>query len=229
MKRAVLKALAVLFGGLLIVMLPAGAWANGKAQPPKEEVVYVKLLPDGSADTGYVINGFELSEDMSFVDYGDYQQAINLSTLDPLTVADGAVSISAPGGAFYYQGNLKSTQLPWSIDIRYYLNGSPVSAQQTAGASGNMKIVLYVRDNADANPVFIENYALQIEMTLNTKTCTDIAASGATIAAGGQDKVVNFIRMPGGDAYSQYSVTMTVSDFYWKGNQMFETRYTKWV
>ena len=213
MKRFVSKTLAVLFGSLLLVVAPVNTVADSTVQPNKEEVVYVKLLTDGSVDAGYIVNGFEVEQPASFMDYGDYQSVHNLSTLDPLTVVGDAVNINASQGAFYYQGDLKSTQLPWTIAIGYRLNGRPVTPQQTVGASGHLKIVLDISDNPSVDPGFAENYALQIEMTLDTQKCTDIAVSGATIATSGQDKVINFIRMPGGGASTQYSVSMTVSDF----------------
>lgn len=217
MKRLLHRVLAMLLGGSLLIIPAAIARANGAEQPQKEEVVYAKLQTDGSVEGLYVVNSFILPEDTAFTDYGHYDTAINLTTLDPLAVTNGAVDIHAPAGTFYYQGNLLSPELPWSIDITYLLNGSPVSAQQAAGASGRLSIVLDIADNPNANPVFIDNYALQIEMTLDTAICTDIHASGATIANSGQDKVINFIRMPGGDSATQYRVSMSVADFQMQG------------
>ncbi len=54
--------------------------------------------------------------------------------------------------------------------------------------------------NAQVDPVFYENYMLQISLTLDSATCTNLEAPNATLANAGQNQQVTFTVLPGADA-----------------------------
>ncbi len=219
MNASLKKSLALTLAGLLIFIPGAAAFAKAQAwQPVKDETVYVKLNPDGSVKDTYVVNSFELDEPAEFVDYGDYTGVRNLTTADALAVDDGAVSISAPKGRFYYQGIPESVALPWNVGITYTLDGNPVAADALAGTSGQLTIALDVKGNPDANPVFGERYMLQISLTLDGSRCTRVKAENATVVTAGKNQVITFVHLPG--AYGQYSVSMDVTGFEMDGIQV---------
>ncbi|UNC93037.1 hypothetical protein [Candidatus Contubernalis alkaliaceticus] len=219
MRQVCKKTAAIVLVGILLSIMPANILATElEIQPPKEEVIYVKLSSDGSVISAYAVNSFELNQGGQFVDYGDYEEVHNLTTTDKLSVVDNAVNIIAPKGKFYYQGNLKKAELPWNVAVSYQLDGVPITAEEISGASGKLKIELTIKDNSYANPVFVENYSLQISMTLDTDRCKAIEAENATIAMSGKDKIINFVKMPG--VNGQYIVSMDVIDFKMAGIQI---------
>lgn len=86
----------------------------------------------------YVVNEFTSDKAGTITDYGDYFSVKNLSTDDTLTKSGEKITVDAPEGKFYYQGNLKKTDIPWKIGIRYFLDGSEISAEDPAGKSGKL-------------------------------------------------------------------------------------------
>lgn len=204
---------------LLAGLVPLQAVAQSKSNPPpKEEVVYVKLLADGTFDSAYVVNSFELDRAGTFVDYGSYQAVHNLTTTAPLPYRDGTVSIAAPKGRFYYQGNLDTAELPWLIAVSYRLDGTPVSAAETAGATGQLEILIDIEENPGAPPVFTENYIVQVALELDREQCHVTRAKGATVATAGAKQVLNLIKFP--DEAAHFQIIMQVTGFEMDGIQI---------
>jgi len=199
---------------LIFFTLPAHALAT---QPLKDEVVYVKLNPDGTQVSTYVINSFQVDAAGTFTDYGNYDKIINLTTTDMLTSKDGAISIGSPKGIFYYQGNLEEAEIPWIITVDYLLNGVVISPDELAGKSGELQIMIDIEENKNANAVFEQNYSLQTTLTLNTQVCTNIEALDATISDSGKNKLLTFIKMPNDTAH--YVITAHVENFEMDGIQ----------
>ena len=54
------------------------------------------------------------------------------------------ITIDTKADRFYYQGNLISKELPWNIDIKYYLNDKELAADALAGKSGKLKIAVSI-------------------------------------------------------------------------------------
>jgi X-X-X-Leu-X-X-Gly heptad repeat protein len=177
----------------------------------KREVVYANLAPGGVPLAVYVVNHFEVAQAGNLVDHGLYASVVNLTDTDPLTQSGDEVTFQAAAGDYFYQGNLATAELPWIFEITYLLDGTRTAAQDLRGRSGELEIRLTTRANPKADPVFFENYLLQIELMLDTARCDGIAADGATIAEAGNDRVVAFTVLPGKDA--DLSVTATVRDF----------------
>jgi putative membrane protein len=216
MKCFIKKITAAALGILLTIAFPVNALALTGVT--KEEAVYVNLAYDGSVENIYVVNAFDLTEDGTVTDYGQYSQTRNMSTDQAIHAKDGVLNFRASKGRFYYQGNMTGRDIPWTIKIDYLLNGVPVKADGLAGKSGSLEIKMSIRQNKSVNEVFFKHFALQAVFTLDADKCRDIVADGATIADAGGDKLITFTVLP--DKEKDLSVKANVSDFSMDGIQI---------
>lgn len=177
----------------------------------KEEVVYAKLTTAGNPSDVYVVNAFTLPENTKIKDYGNYSAVHNLTNLDSITYRNNEVSIETKKGRFYYQGSMIDKNLPWNIDIHYYLDGKEKTAEEMSGATGEARITIETSKGNIADSSYYEKYMLQVSMTLDTTLCSNISAKGATIANAGTNKMINFAAMPG--KTSRLEVTADVENF----------------
>lgn len=194
---------------VLAVMSASAAAVSAQDIPsPKEEAVYGILDHDGSVGSLYVVNIFNGG---SITDYGSYSGVRNLTSSEKLIIEGDRISINTSAKKFYYQGNLEQKELPWDIDIKYYLDDRHISGSELAGKSGRLKILMSVKQNDKANSVFYNNYALQISLTLNSRLCSNIETTDAVIAEAGGKKQLSYTVLPGKGA--DIEVTADVRDF----------------
>lgn len=210
MKKTMQKALPASLAALMMFSLVPPAMAAEEATE-KEEIIYANLSSTGQVEAVYVVNAFDLDQPQTIHDYGTYTETKNLSTSDALAYQDGRVSISAPKGRFYYQGTLEGRQLPWQIQVSYFLDGSPIDAASLAGRSGHLEIRLDITKNGSENASFYDNYALQATLSLHTDLCKNISADGATEANVGADKQLTYTILPGSEKH--ISIQSDVTDF----------------
>ena len=194
---------------LIVAMIPFKA----KAETPtaKEEVIYINLNTDGSVKDITVVNIFDLDADGKILDYGRYESIRNMTTTDELGYANETITVDAKAGRLYYEGKLRSEVMPWNISIRYFLDGVEYAGKDIAGKSGDLKISIQITKNEACVGNFFEGMALQTSLSLDTGSCTDIRADGATIANVGSKKQLTFTILPGKGADLQISAK--VKDF----------------
>lgn len=196
----------VIAGILAAVMLfnPAAAFADTASA--KEEVIYGNLTHGGDVTKVYAVNIFENS---NITDYGDYEQVRNLTTPDKIHLKNGIVTVSASEMPFYYEGTLKSSALPWHIDIGYTLDGISYNGDELAGKSGRLEIDIDITKGND--DFFYDNYALQMTLTMDGNYCRNIQTEDGTIANVGSDKQIVYTILPGNGA--DIKITADVTDF----------------
>ena len=199
----------VLCAAMITNSLMTGAWAATDME--KDENVYVNLNMDGSVSGVYVVNEYDLDEFGEITDYGEYTSVQNLTSDDAITLDGDKVSVSAPAGKFYYQGNLNDTTIPWNISISYKIDGKELSAEELAGKSGKLEIGISVKENKDFHGEFFDNYLVQGTVTLDTKKCSNILADGATQANVGSDRQLLYNIMAGQE--KEFTITADVKDF----------------
>ena len=192
----------------LVIILTSAAPIAIAAPSPKEEVIYGILGHDGSVEDLYVVNIFDGGH---ITDYGIYNKLSNLTTKDALTQSDDMITINTESKKFYYQGNLTSTELPWNIEIKYYMDDKEIQAKDLAGRNGKLKITLSITKNPAISDTFYDNYGLQISVILDNKLSTNIVAENATIAEAGGSKQLNFTVLPGNPF--EGTITADVKDF----------------
>ena len=205
------RTMAILLAALLMVsIMPLSAFAASE-NTPKEEVVYINLNADGSVKEINVVNIFDLDQDGQIVDYGKYESLRNMTTTDKIGYSGETVTIDAKAGKLYYEGKLDSSVMPWNIAIRYYMDGKEYKGSDIAGKSGDLKITINITENTNCRGNFFEGYALQASVTLDTDTCSNIRADGATVANVGSNKQLTYTILPNKGA--DIEITAKATDF----------------
>jgi len=195
----------LMFALLLTLIIPVSA-ANTPS--PKEEVVYGLLNTDGSVKNLYVVNIFDGG---NITDYGNYTDIRNLTSSEKINKNGDEITINTTADKFYYQGTPESNELPWNIEIRYFLDGKEIDGKDLGGKSGSLKILISIKRNSKVNSIFFNNYALQTTISLDNRLCSNIKADNATIAEAGNKKQIAFTILPGKDA--EITITADVRDF----------------
>ncbi len=208
-KKGFTKSMACILSAALLAGsgLPVSAAENTQ----KDESVYVNLKQDGSVNEVYVVNAFSLDEETRITDYGKYDSVKNLTTDADIQLKNGTVTVEAPAGKFYYQGNLSQAELPWDISIQYYLDEKEVEAAELAGKSGALKIRIGVEQNSRAEEAFFENYLLQISVTMDMTRCSNLEAPGASAANAGDNRQLVYNILAGQE--KEVTITADVTDF----------------
>ena len=197
--------------GLAVVLVCTAASPVFAAQAPseKEEVVYADLKDNGQTEEVYVVNIFENQKKIE--DYGAYESVRNMTSTDEIRQKGDQIQIATEDDILYYQGNLRSGEIPWDIGITYFLDGKECSAKELAGSSGHLRIRVKIRQNQDADPEYFENYALQVTAALNTENCRNITAKGATEANAGGNRQFTWTLLP--KTEKTLNLTADVADF----------------
>lgn len=177
----------------------------------KEEVVYATLSPVGEEIELYVVNSLEVSEAGRIIDYGNYGALKNLTDLSELNQSGDAVEMTASEGKFYYQGNLDDAELPWDIGITYLLDGKEIDPKELPGKDGEFEIKIETNANETVNPVFFDNYLLQISFAFDGEKTKNVETEEGVLANAGKDILVTFTVMPEEEAV--LSAAADVTDF----------------
>lgn len=181
----------------------------------KTEVVYASMTTAGAVKNLYVVNELFSDAPALVKDFGAYTAAVNLTDESTLAHEPDSVVCAVEEESFVYQGNLASTDLPWNVRISYELDGEPIAAEDLAGRSGDLKISIETGQNAVVDPVYFDNYMLQITCTLPIAHATHIATEEGSIALAGSNTTVSFTVMPGKSG--SYVLTAQVKDFEMEG------------
>lgn len=144
---------------------------------------------DGSAE---VTDSTELKDIVNVKGYGDYTQN-----------ADGTITWDAAGSDVFYQGSTDK-ELPLAVNISYELNGEPVSAEQIAGASGHVSIVLdYENRLSESVDVDGNSYEVYVPfmavsgMMLPDDHFSNVEVENAKLINDGNEQIVVGIAYPG--------------------------------
>ena len=215
MKSQSIKIVATLAAIGVVGSTTAPVWAAEQASSPKEENVYVTLNQEGNVENVYVVNLFNLAQDGSIQDYGNYSAIKNLSNEQTIKQNQDEISVDAQKGSFYYQGNLESQQIPWNIKLTYLLDGKEISPQELGGKSGHLKIKGSVTQNKEVKGNFYDSFMIQAIFTLDTVKCRNIKAEGATAANVGANKQLTYMKLPKEDL--TFEIEADVTDFSMEG------------
>jgi putative membrane protein len=198
---------------VLFLLFPVVSTAKADAGTikTKDEVIYATLDALGNQEGMYVVNRFDMGEQGSVVDYGNYTEVKNLSNLNEIELDGDKIQFEATEDEFYYQGQLDQLSLPWDITIEYLLNGEIIEPKELIGQDGALEIRLTTKENKDSKETFYNNYLLQISFTLQPSVFENIVAENATIANAGKNKQVAFTVMPENDG--EFSIKADVTDF----------------
>lgn len=185
--------------------------AEAESPAEKQEVVYATLENSGVVKHLYAVNVLKGAKGALIQDHGAYESVSNLTNTSEITHLSDAVLFEMPDEDFSYQGNMVSTDLPWSISFTYRLDGQEVQAADLAGKSGALEITLHTSQNTAVDARYFENYLIQATCTLPMDKVENVQTDDGSIALSGSDTTVNFMVMPGKDG--EASLTAQVTDF----------------
>lgn len=206
---------------ILLMMFISMTMIQAKNIPQKEEIVYSKMDLNGSVESVFVVNAFDVTkENETIIDYGEYKSVVNTTTNQAIDFNGKKIKIEdVKKGRFFYQGELSgSTQLPWLLEIEYFLDNQPIGGADLGGKSGKLKIVINAKQNKNVDPVYFDNYLLTMTFNIDSKLAENIVAKDATIGNAGDKKTIVFTSLPKKEA--TYTITADVTDFVMDGIQI---------
>lgn len=165
-----------------------------------EEVIYGILGTDGTPENAYAVAIMNVDAAGTAQHYGDYTSVKNLTDAGAISYSGDTVTAEVKEGRYYYQGDLKTCELPWLVKIKYSLDGEAISPEELGGRTGTLEMGIEITRNENAlTQIYFDKYLLQITVTLDTMLCSNISTSGATAANAGANKLLNFTVMPGNE------------------------------
>ncbi len=202
------RILALTLAGTLLFSQGAAMTYAETVPTPKEEVVYANLAHDGSLSDVHVVNSFDGG---SITDYGVYSSVRNMTTTDEIKQSGDVITIQTDADKIHYQGDLESANIPWDIDIKYFLDGNERTGEEIAGATGHLRMEMDITQNKGCPSNFWQGYAIQMTIKMDADRCENIVAGGANIANAGSNKQLTYIILPGQGA--DLTIEADVTDF----------------
>ncbi len=178
----------------------------------KDQTVYVVLANDGSVDKKIIMNRlFDYVGD-TLIDTGEYLNIKAISqNIEPEIDGDQITwKLLNDDKDFYYEGEV-SAELPVSIQIKYYLDGEEIELDKLAGSTGELKINIVVKQNAEADYMHTNAYLTQLQLPLDLKRVKIIEAPKAMQIVTGTIATISYSIMPDSDA--DHTLTLDVKNF----------------
>ena len=210
----------IMAAGMVFVMLCTGTGSAPVygAQPSVDvdETMYVNLDYYGRVDKINVVKGVGLNGQTEFMDYGTYENVINMSNSIEPVLGDGMVTWQLPEdqrGRFYFKCSVDKGMmvLPWDFDVSYKLNGVPMDGDKLAGASGLIEINVKAEPNDNAGEYYRNNMMLMVAVPVDMSKCYSVEAEGSQTQNLGETTAVVFTALPGEDG--DYTVRIGTDSF----------------
>lgn len=188
--------------------------------PACDETLYITLDGAGNIEESSVVKRYEVQEDGEILDYGTYEKVANLTTkAEPVVGADGSYRfpVQQADGAFYFEGTTNTTkeELPWNIEVTYLLNGVETPADQLAGGSGLVEILVDLVPNKQVSAFYRNNMALTMTAMVNRDDVLSLRAEGAQVQTVGNLSAVVYFALPGEECH--YTIAIGSEDFEFTG------------
>lgn len=170
----------------------------------KDETVYSKLDNSGDVYKTIVSTHIENTENLDLInDMSDLLDIKNTSGDETYTQDGNAFVWNANKNDIYYQGE-SSKELPIECNVRYELNGEEISADQIAGKSGNVKIILqyvnkeerFAQINGKKTKMYVP-FVVVAGTFIENKNARNIEVSSGKVVDDGTKTVVVGMAMPG--------------------------------
>ncbi len=216
------RALALALAALTVAGCAAPAAAapiDSGVTPTYDEAYYATLDYYGNLLEGSVVKSYALNGADQITDYGAYDEVVNLTDATPAALEQGSAAFQfgrAPSH-FYFEGKTKQPfqNLPWTVTLRYTLNGVPVQAEELAGQKGVVEILLDLVPNEGAGSYARYNYTLQAMALFNEDDILSLEAEGAQVQLVGNLRTVLFLALPGEERH--FTIRVGSDDFSFGG------------
>ena len=182
--------------------LPAFADSDGPVT--KDENVFLFLNPDGSIQQQLVSDW--LHSDTGLQDVTDYTSLTDITNLksDAAYTLDGsALRWDTGEHDVYYQGESSLTP-PVTAEIRYELNGQPITAEELLGKSGHVRITVDLTNHIYTHQMIggvqrkiYTPFATVVSFALDADDFTNLKAEHGSIQTDSQTQIAAFVALPG--------------------------------
>lgn len=182
----------------------------------KDETVYSKIDTSGKSYNTIVNSHIINSDKEEFInDLSDLLNIINTNGEETFSQDGNSLIWTANGNDIYYRGETKK-DLPIECKIKYELDGKEISANEVAGKTGKIKIILEYT-NKDAHAVTINGkretlytpFVVLCGTVLNNENNKDITISSGKLIDDGSKTIALGIATPG----LQESLNLSKSSF----------------
>lgn len=217
-KRTLALLMALLTAAGCAVPAAAAPISDG-VTPSYDEAYYATLDYYGNLLEGSVVKSYALNGAGQLTDYGVYDEVVNLTDGTPVSLGDGSAAFQfdqAPGH-FYFEGKTEKPfqELPWTVTLRYTLNGVPARAEELAGKQGVVEILLDIVPNRRASSYARYNYTLEAMALFNEDDILSLEAEGAQVQLVGNLRTVLFMCLPGEEQH--FTIRVGSNDFSFGG------------
>ena len=199
---------------LLILIVMGGVLGNKEIYAEsvkKSETVYGLMNSKGEIKNIYIVNEFKYINEKPILDYGNYTEIKKLSFEGQIETNIDSNEIKTEEDLFYYQGENELKNLPWVIDIEYFLNDEEIMPSDLAGKSGYLDIDLSINKNNIIEEDYFDKYLLQISISFDSENTNNLVAEGSTIAIAGSNRIITYTSIPGEQLNCRISAN--VNDF----------------
>lgn len=172
----------------------------------KNETVYVNLSPEGIVHTVNVTDWIHSdSPQVRVEDISNLEHIYNVKSLTAPVFADGRLYWDMDTTDLYYSGVSKSRP-PVEFEIKYFLNGRQISADEIAGQSGEVAIQIRVKNTLKKTVKVMGNNCeitcpmLMVGgMIVPEGSFDNIAVENGSTISDGSKQIVFFAGVPGID------------------------------
>ncbi len=219
-KRVSALALAAVLTVTLAVPAAAAEAIGDGVRPTCDEAYYATLDYYGNLLEGSVVKSYAMNGRDSLTDYGVYDTVENLTDGTAPVRGEGSTSFrfgAAVPDHFYFEGRTKKPfeDLPWTLTLRYTLNGVPTKAEDLAGKQGVVEILLDIVPNELASDYARYNYTLAATALFNQDDILSLEAPGAQVQLVGNLRTVLFLCLPGEEQH--FTIRVGSNDFSFGG------------
>lgn len=170
----------------------------------KDETVYVNLNADGSLSKVNVSDHLHSAEPLVRIrDASDLSDISDIKTFTEPTKKDGQLLWDMESTDLYYNGVSKKAP-PLSVDIKYYLDGKPISPKRIAGKSGKVDIEISIINNIkkENSSTGYDIYCPMIMaggILLPDEGFENVSVRNGTVIGDGSHEIVLLLGIPGMD------------------------------
>jgi len=194
--------------------------ASPTIAPSYDETFYGLLDYYGNIVEGSVVKSYLTNGNNKIIDYGTYDEIINLTDDREPKISDDAVTFDLSDDIperFYFECKTDKPfrELPWIISISYRLNGVPTPAEQLPGKAGLVEINLDIAPNKSAPEYNQNNFVLAAAAIFNADDILSLEADGAQVQLMGNLRSVLYMVLPGEEQH--FSIRVGTNDFSFGG------------
>lgn len=219
---------------LLFSIVMSIAYAEGETAASRGETVYVTADANGNVES--VISSVYLSniaKTETLTDYTNLTGIKAVTTNEPPVINGDAVTFVAEGEDVSYQGTAQTSDLPFSVQITYYLNGKKIEPEELAGQDGHLRMEIttenHLKHTVEIDGEMTELYVpfSIVSMLTFDESFSGVTADHAKVSIQAGQVTVLGVLMPGlaeslevepGDKINDtLTVEATVKDFSFSG------------